>query len=426
MLSVTPSSVQTWTFDVTGPIGYTSPLHFDLELGCVGFVPGSNFTIQATVTALSGLSTIDLDYQMFLMHEAPDTTHCFATDQSPSGQSVGSAPSWTFIMSYSGGYWGSVGGLIATGTGCTDYTRFHLDFGAFQTATSITVHFVLTATPNPSTICAYGTEKALPAAAVEVGIGLLDELGLIKGVGLWAVPIILAQQVTPLLLNELCSGPPLPDQTISDADWTTPNPNGPGSVAAAKVIAKFQSHAWNFFCQCAPAPTGNPPPVSPPVINWIQPTSYVTYQNITIDNTQLSTVINQIFRFQIGNQITNIGTNQITQAIQQCACVSGYVLDAAHAGLTGEGSFAVADLVGMLVQITTDPGSAHDMVGNPPYLFNRGWLAITDAHGFLAERRLTREAQIWLPAEMPLATAFTWWLPPGLTMTATELKVAPP
>jgi hypothetical protein len=103
--------------------------------------------------------------------------------------------------------------------------------------------------------------------------------------------------------------------------------------------------------------------------------------------------------------------------------IGNYTKGTVHAGLSGSGSIPVSGRVGVLVDITTQ-ATAPVLPGNPPYLFDQGWLSVLTADGFIDEKRLTRTTQIWLPTLFPISTQFGYFFNPGVTATVTELLPA--
>jgi hypothetical protein len=103
--------------------------------------------------------------------------------------------------------------------------------------------------------------------------------------------------------------------------------------------------------------------------------------------------------------------------------VGSYVKGTIHAGLSGSGNVAVTGRLGVLVDITAE-APAPVAPGNPPYLFDQGWLSCSTPDGFIDEKRLTRSEQIWMPALFPISTSFGYFLNPGVTATITELLPA--
>lgn len=146
----------------------------------------------------------------------------------------------------------------------------------------------------------------------------------------------------------------------------------------------------------------------------------VTVNNNTISNTDIAVAINNLIQIQWANQLTvNVG-NTVISDVHNCTCPS-YQHGAVHAGLVGEGVLAVDQLVGIEVEVTARPGGGLVLPGNPPYLWDIGWMSITNADGMLEEHRITRAAFVWLPKSMELASSWTYTLNPEVEVRVTEL-----
>lgn len=101
---------------------------------------------------------------------------------------------------------------------------------------------------------------------------------------------------------------------------------------------------------------------------------------------------------------------------------AGYVDGSEYPDLTGTGSVQVSRLLGMRVYVVTAPPGQPVLPGNPPYLWNCGWMAFANADGVLEERRVVRSGMTWLPRMAQLATSFQWALTPGTVVTAIEIR----
>lgn len=120
--------------------------------------------------------------------------------------------------------------------------------------------------------------------------------------------------------------------------------------------------------------------------------------------------------------------NEVLQLEQEILAKAGpsiaYTLGTVHAGLTGSASISVSGLRGVLVNITGGSPSRPPLVGNPPYLWDMGWISAMDNNGFIDEKRLTRTTQVWTPRLGTNATTIGYYLDPGVTATITELVPA--
>lgn len=92
-----------------------------------------------------------------------------------------------------------------------------------------------------------------------------------------------------------------------------------------------------------------------------------------------------------------------------------------HAGATGTGSAAIPTCVGIAVTITARPTDKRTSGGNPTYVYDLGWVSVSETGGMIQERRVMQEQFVWLPDGMQVADHFNWFLQPGVTMTWQEL-----
>ena len=96
-----------------------------------------------------------------------------------------------------------------------------------------------------------------------------------------------------------------------------------------------------------------------------------------------------------------------------------------HEGLTGAGSIAIYGPIGIRYQLVSTRPGQKILPGNPPYLWNQGWISIDDDNGMIEELRVTRTGMEWFPRNCRLATSFNWALDEGVTMRMVELLPEP-
>lgn len=116
--------------------------------------------------------------------------------------------------------------------------------------------------------------------------------------------------------------------------------------------------------------------------------------------------------------------NMVTLLQRQLAPFA-YVVGTAHAGLSGTGTIAVNGLLGVKVEITTDPTSLGREGTTPPMLFDRGFLSWGVPDGYPSTERLARTPQVSMPARCSAYTSISYDLHPGVVVTITELKREP-
>jgi hypothetical protein len=119
-----------------------------------------------------------------------------------------------------------------------------------------------------------------------------------------------------------------------------------------------------------------------------------------------------------------LGIRSILDIAEQILASSrpeNYKYGTVHTGLTGAGTFAVADLAGFKVEITSGIPTNPQLPGTPPYEWSVGWMSVSSPDGMIDEKRITRQHQVWLSGVTPYATVFGYYLNPGFTINVTEL-----
>lgn len=87
-----------------------------------------------------------------------------------------------------------------------------------------------------------------------------------------------------------------------------------------------------------------------------------------------------------------------------------------------EDSFSVERAVGLKIDVLVIPPGKRTSMGNPDYVFDLGWISVTDGAGMLQELRITRAHHTWFPSQMQLATSVGYALQPGVEASITELR----
>ena len=121
-------------------------------------------------------------------------------------------------------------------------------------------------------------------------------------------------------------------------------------------------------------------------------------------------------------QVGDIKTT--TALLQRYGLPFGTIAGATHSALPASGTFAVSRLVGMRAELLSPPPS-RVLEGQPPYLWDLGWMSFSDQAGMLQQQRITRTTMDWLPPAAQLATVFGWYMKPGATLRFTELQAEP-
>lgn len=115
---------------------------------------------------------------------------------------------------------------------------------------------------------------------------------------------------------------------------------------------------------------------------------------------------------------------ELDELLSRGTGATGYARGTAHSGLRGTGSLSVSRVAGILVEVSSGVPTNPVLGGNPPYMWDLGFITMLTADGMILERRLTRSAQLWLDASWALATQVGYFLNPGVAVTITELVSA--
>lgn len=114
-----------------------------------------------------------------------------------------------------------------------------------------------------------------------------------------------------------------------------------------------------------------------------------------------------------------------TELLQRYGLPFASVAGTQHTGLTGTGSAALTRSVGLHIEVTAMPVGLTQLTGQPPYIFDLGWISVLTPDGLLDEMRLTRTATSWMSKLIPSATVVGWGLREGVAVTITELRPEP-
>lgn len=273
--------------------------------------------------------------------------------------------------------------------------------------------------------CQYGTMNN-PEAAIytTVTTALVDIVTVILGGGPLMILAFDALLGAPLFAYN-CDQLPPTAPTFNDSDFL--GETGiitPGSWW--KLMDLFRVGVWHFYCQCAPATGGGPDPVPPALPDPGPPlTDPGPSPKLPCSDADMCQVLNIIVR-QINSISLNIQYNrQTNNYFPSPSQAFNYQLGAPHPGIYGSGYLSIGGLVGLKVDISSRPEGTLELQGNPPYLWNMGWMSVDDDDGMLEEKRITRDSFVWLPTHMAQANAFGWNLNPEVVITVWELLPAP-
>lgn len=188
--------------------------------------------------------------------------------------------------------------------------------------------------------------------------------------------------------------------------------NRPLWLEGQPILVDFSNTTGEPPCSGTGSPIPAPQPEPPPA-NYPAP-PVASCSTIADVCTQLSALLLRVSQIQTAVTL-----------LQRWGKPFGYVHGQEHANLTGTGQLPIARLLGMEVYVVTPPPGEPVLPGNPPYLWDVGWMSINDANGMLEEKRITRSGFDWLPRDMPLATSFNYALNPGVVLTVRELVPEP-
>lgn len=210
-------------------------------------------------------------------------------------------------------------------------------------------------------------------------------------------------------VNYLCSLPP-----------PVPPPLDAGAFlnAGKYSIPWLHRLLWDEFCECLSGPLGKP---DNPPITQAQPAGWFVYSPITVNATNPCLDITDVRRMlQVILQAVSSDV-RVDVGLQQGLLPTATSRGATTTGLTGSGSFAVSNAIGVQVVITARPPGGRELEGAPPYIWDAGWLSIMDGNGFIQERRLTRDVEVWMPRLMSDAITFGYFFKDGVTADVTVL-----
>jgi hypothetical protein len=293
-------------------------------------------------------------------------------------------------------------------------THFRLRFGSssqcFSPCTiNSTVELVFEdASPIPPEPCINGTriKPGQPLVQVVNDALLYAALALIPGEWLGVLLNIFIGNT--IEVDVLCGD--LPEDPGPIALTWLRNP-GEGALRTLRRVL------WPYFCECTPGPGIVVPP------DDYEPEQPVGWPPVTVyacDPEQICVAINTMHR-KIDELLRIAGVDlQVDNFMQRRLTPEQLVPGVTHPALTGAGSIDVDGIVGVRIVITERiPGRI--LEGAPLYVWDLGWASIMDDNGFIQERRITRDVEIWAPPMMSDATTFGYHFKTGVTADVTLL-----
>jgi hypothetical protein len=214
------------------------------------------------------------------------------------------------------------------------------------------------------------------------------------------------------LIFPVCSFVPNLPPALVDGDFIDgtllPNP-----LSIPKFVSNFEYGLWLYYCQCNPAPTGNPPPNNPPKPSF--PTRIINIK-ITTNICSNADICSYLYKLQqlivtLNLSITNNSYYNMTR---------GYALGTSHAGLSGNGEFAVSGILGAFVSFTTLPPRVGYRVGDPNVIYEVGYITFGTADGWYPPNTIDHNPWLVLPAFMANVTKIGYSIPADTVLTLTE------
>lgn len=261
--------------------------------------------------------------------------------------------------------------------------------------------------------CQYGTELKPGGQFVYYLTPALIDVWLTTQGLVWLAPLFTALWFSTLRADELCSAGP-PALPVIDLDTLVSSPD--------TQLQILKAVAWVNLCQCV---AGSPAPIPFPSPSAPQPPGWPALPTSPCSNADLCAAV-QDLQHQLGAIQSALRSNlELTTFLQRYKLPFAYITGATHSHLVGVGTFNIPRLVGLTIDITSPPTGGTVKGGNPPYIYDQGWVSISTPDGMLAERRIAQASRSWFPAEMPTATQFSWYLQPGVEISVAELEAEP-
>jgi hypothetical protein len=211
-------------------------------------------------------------------------------------------------------------------------------------------------------------------------------------------------------VSTLCSRGPVEGVTLDMSTWT---------ASAITLWNTFQWAAWWSYCECIP---GTPTPVEPPIPVIPQPPNWPPLVTFSCDPAVICDTLLKIQQQLAGVQQTAQQALEMATLIQRYQVPLEVVAGAKHSNLSESGAFGVSRLIGFQVDIVQRDANRPVVPGQPQYLWDMGWMSISDGYGMLQEKRLTRDHQVWLAPSCQTADRFGYYLTPGTVVNVTELQ----
>ncbi len=110
--------------------------------------------------------------------------------------------------------------------------------------------------------------------------------------------------------------------------------------------------------------------------------------------------------------------------VQRQLAPFAYVMGAAHAGLSGSGTFSVQGILGLKIALTTAPSRLGDVSGDPVTIWDAGWINTGTTDGFGPRIFISSNPMVVQPISSDV-TVIGYSIPADVVCTITELVREP-
>lgn len=110
--------------------------------------------------------------------------------------------------------------------------------------------------------------------------------------------------------------------------------------------------------------------------------------------------------------------------IQRQAAPFAYVTGAVHSGLSGDGSFSIGSILGVLLNVSVPARAGRD-AGTPVTVFDCGWINFATLDGYTERFFVSSDSQVILPRLPGIYTNVGYSFATDVTVTVTEISREP-
>lgn len=221
--------------------------------------------------------------------------------------------------------------------------------------------------------------------APNIVLGAADFLLLLADAPLAVLNLVGMLGFIPVVTHDFCATGALYPGDPVESDLTDVLDPAKTQTVLNKYVGLILYYAWPHYCVCdalVPPNTQQPaPPVWP--VSPATPTGYCSPLDLT---SQLQALTNQIQSIY-----------SLVSLIAMATGAMSYQLGASHT-VSGTGEISVDGIIGAIVTgLTFSPGTGFD-TGDPPRIYDVGFLAFGNSDGWEARRPVWHAPQIYLGA----------------------------